>query len=130
MKAQCAERGFALIIVLWALALLSLVGSTLASIGRRQAYLTRNLLDNAVTQATAEGAVHRGIFALLDTSEHHWSPDGGIHVMRDGQHAVEVQIDDDFIPCRKDSSDGFALAFVRLRQAVIFGQNTPQNSGM
>ncbi len=70
------QRGFALLIVLWTLALLALLGTQLLATGRQDTQLARNLLDAAVLEAAANGAVQQAIFGMLDGSNQHWSADG------------------------------------------------------
>lgn len=70
------ERGFALLIVLWSLALLALLGTRVTSAGRTEAQLARNMRDAAVAEAAADGAVHQAVFHLLDRSEGRWVADG------------------------------------------------------
>ena len=70
------ERGFALLIVLWSLALLALLGTRVTSAGRTEAQLARNLRDAAVAEAAADGAIHQAVFHLLDRSARRWVADG------------------------------------------------------
>lgn len=70
------ERGFALLIVLWSLALLALLGTRVTSAGRTEAQLARNLRDAAMAEAAADGAIHQAVFHLLDRSSRRWVADG------------------------------------------------------
>lgn len=89
------QRGFALLIVLWALALLSLLGTQIVATGRQDTQLARNLLEAAVLEAAANGAVQRAIFWTLDSSGQHWRADGSEHFVRIGAANVAVRIDDE-----------------------------------
>ena len=62
------QRGFALLIVLWTLALLALLGTQLLATSRQHVQLAHNLLDAAALEAAANGAVQQAIFGVLDSS--------------------------------------------------------------
>ena len=70
------QRGFALLIVLWSLALLALIGTRLTAAGRTETQIAINLRANATAEALADGAVHEAIFHHIDRSERHWPADG------------------------------------------------------
>jgi general secretion pathway protein K len=74
--ADAGRRGFALILVLWALVLVSLIVAQLASTGRRETHIAGNLSAGAKAEAAADGAVYETIFRLLDASPEHWALDG------------------------------------------------------
>ncbi len=74
------QEGFALLIVLWALVLLSLILTQVLSAGRGEAQLASNLRASAEAEAVADGAVQNAIFHLLDPSPQHW-PLSGTHVV-------------------------------------------------
>jgi general secretion pathway protein K len=89
------QAGFALLIVLWTLSLLSLLGTQLVAAGRSDTQLARNLLDGATLEAAAEGAVQQAIFRLLDRPERRWVANGTEHVIRVGQAVVAVRLEDE-----------------------------------
>ncbi len=70
------EGGFALLVVLWSLALLALIGTHVTATGRSEAQLAANLRGAAAAEAAADGALHRTVFHLLDPSPRRWLPDG------------------------------------------------------
>jgi general secretion pathway protein K len=70
------EGGFALLVVLWSLALLALIGTHVTATGRAEAQLAANLRGAAAAEAAADGALHQAIFHLLDPSLRRWWPDG------------------------------------------------------
>jgi general secretion pathway protein K len=90
------QRGFALVTVLWALAFLSLLGTGLLANARLNTQRVRNLLDAAAAEAAAEAALHQTIFALLDTSERRWRPDGQVRLLAHGAHRMEVRVEDEY----------------------------------
>jgi general secretion pathway protein K len=93
MTRSCADqRGFALLIVLWTLALLALIGTQMLAAARQDTELARNLLDSAKLEAAADGAVQRAIFGLLDSSNAHWNADGATRIVHIGQVHVAVRI--------------------------------------
>jgi general secretion pathway protein K len=87
-----ADRGFALLLVLWTLVLLSLIGTRIAASGRAEAQLAANVRDAAVTQAAADGAIQEAVFHLLVAGDQHWAPSGRHRVALPGT-AVEVGIE-------------------------------------
>ena len=64
-RARDAAPGFALIIVLWALVLLTLLATQLTATGRAEARLASNLRGAAVAQAAADGCVYQTVEQLL-----------------------------------------------------------------
>ena len=70
------QRGFALLLVLWTLVLMTLVVSSLIAGGRGEVRLAANLRAAAVAEALADGAVHEAIFRVLDPSDAGWRVDG------------------------------------------------------
>jgi general secretion pathway protein K len=70
------EGGFALLLVLWSLALLALIGTQVSATGRAEALLAANLRAAAMAEAAADGAVHQAIFRLLAPAAQRWPADG------------------------------------------------------
>lgn len=60
-----SEQGFALLIVLWVLALIALVATRVLANGRVEARLAANLRGAAAAEAAADGAVFETAFRLL-----------------------------------------------------------------
>ncbi len=90
-----AQRGFALLIVLWTMILLALLVAEITSAGRSEAQLAANLRGAAVAEAAADGAETTAIFHYLDASALHWPADGLWHRLRIGDAAVAVSIIDE-----------------------------------
>ena len=63
-----SEEGLALIAVLWALTLLSLVAAALSFESRRGAHIAHNMVDNAVARAAADAGIRRAILDLVSTA--------------------------------------------------------------
>jgi general secretion pathway protein K len=89
------QRGFALPIVLLTIVFLSVLGTALVTAGRQSTQRARNLIDSAIAEAAADGAVHQAIFNLLDQSGMQWVPDSRIHVLRYGRYIAEVRVEDE-----------------------------------
>jgi general secretion pathway protein K len=89
-RALRGDRGFALLIVLWALVLLAFVGSQMGIAGRTATKIARNLLDNAQSEAAADAAVFQAGFQLLDDLRRGRRPALGIR--RAGSAAVPVTL--------------------------------------
>ncbi len=89
------SRGFALLIVLWSMALLALIGSQITAAGHSETRLATNLRANAVAEAAADGAVFEAVFHLMDGSAARWPPDGRAHRVRLPQAVVDVAMVDE-----------------------------------
>ncbi|MGI4950565.1 MAG: general secretion pathway protein GspK [Janthinobacterium lividum] len=76
-----ADRGFALVIVLWALVLLTLIGTQITAAGRSEAVLAANLRAAATAQAEADGWVFETILRLLGQAAGPWPPPPGPRVI-------------------------------------------------
>jgi general secretion pathway protein K len=87
-----AEGGFALLIVLWTLVLLTLLVSGLTASGRGEVKLAENLRDAAVAEAAADGAAQEAIFRLAAGQ---WTPALVPHELRVGDAVVTVRIQDE-----------------------------------
>jgi len=59
------ERGIALLIVLWGLALITLLALTVSSEGRSNLLVTRNLIAVTKARAAAEAGIHHALYEML-----------------------------------------------------------------
>jgi general secretion pathway protein K len=90
------SRGFALIIVLWAFVLISLIVIHLTASGRTELRIAGNLAANAAAQAAADGAIYQAIFNLLDPQQDdRWPLDGSTHEFQVANSRVTVLLDDE-----------------------------------
>ncbi len=90
------NRGFALIIVLWAVVLISLIVVHLTAAGRTELGIAGNLAANAAAQAAADGAIYRAIFNLLDSrQDERWPLDGSTHELQVGNSHVTLRLADE-----------------------------------
>lgn len=94
-RGRRSESGFALLIVLWTVFLLSLLITHLTAAGRSEARLAGNLRLEATAEAAADGAVMEAIFHSIDTSDRHWPADGAPHRIAAGGADVVLRIDNE-----------------------------------
>ncbi len=87
------QRGVALLIVLWSLALLALLGTQVLTTSRQDTELAHNQLGAATLEMAADGAVQQAVWHVLDGSSNHWNADGLVHMIRVGATVVAVHID-------------------------------------
>jgi len=85
-------RGFALVLVLWASALLSVIAAGFAFAMRAETQSAGHLADAARAGALAEAGVRRGILALLDPSENAWRADGTEQQVTLGEATLRIRL--------------------------------------
>ncbi|MGE4481410.1 hypothetical protein [Acidocella sp.] len=85
------DRGFALLVVLWSLVLITLLITTLLASGRTDTRLANNIRDAAMARAAADGAINETIFHLLG-HDGGWAEDGPAHELAVGRSMVWVQV--------------------------------------
>lgn len=90
------ERGVALILVLWVLALLTVLMVGFAGDARTELQLARNQWQSAQARAIADYGVAVALLNLLDsTPEARWRVDGQPHRLRYDDGTVEVSVTDE-----------------------------------
>ena len=109
------EWGFALLIVLWTLALLSFLIIQMVAAARTEAQIALNLRSNIVQESNADGAFYAAAFHLLDPSDQHWDADGVVHELRIPGGTVAVQVTDEA------NKVNLNTASVDLLRAVLLG---------
>ena len=91
-----ADRGFALLIVLWTLVLIAFIVAKVTAAGRTEVQIAANLAANAAAQAAADGAIYQAIFQLSDPApDHHWTADGSTHELVIGKSRIMLRIEDE-----------------------------------
>ena len=85
-------RGFALVIVLWSLVLLSFVITHIVATGRTEARIAANLAANADAEAQADGAVMETVFRLIDASDAHWPTTPGRYALNLRRGKAEIAV--------------------------------------
>ena len=92
-----AQRGIALIMVLWLTVLIAVIGSSFAFSMRGEALAARNTMSLAQARAAADGAVDRTAFELWRprVSPEAWTADGLRHTWTDGDVTLTVMATDE-----------------------------------
>jgi general secretion pathway protein K len=104
------EEGLALVSVLWALSILSLIAASMMSMGTLSVAMERNALRRAQADATTDAALALGILGLLDPRpERRWRVDG-----------VAQNATFDGMPLRIAIQDEFGLIDLNTAAADVF----------
>jgi general secretion pathway protein K len=131
------ERGFALLVVLWSLVLISLLTMQVLASGRTAIELADNVRAGAEAQARADGAINEALFHLFSGGMDHWSADGTTHVLGTAGGPIYVQIrllDDKINPNLASaallaglfqSCGGTKAQALHLADAIIQWRSTP-----
>jgi len=88
-----ADRGFALLIVLWAVVLLALLATRIAASGRSEMQLAANLRNAAVAEAAADAAVYETAYYLSEVGRQRWGLEGAHHIALP-QASVDFRVED------------------------------------
>ncbi len=90
------QTGLALVIVLWIVAVLSLLAASFGLGVRREAYFMRHLAETGQLRAAAEAALHYAAFMLaLPDQELRWRADGSVYALKLGEFELRVQLADE-----------------------------------
>lgn len=97
------HRGIALVLVLWVLALLTVIAVGLTTAQRTESVLTRNQLAAARFRAAAEAGIAWTALHLLappsafeDQADAAWIPDGAPRPFAFGDETLEIRIDNEY----------------------------------
>jgi general secretion pathway protein K len=74
-------RGFALLIVLWSMALMALIVAEIGLGGRTESRIAANLVANAKAAAVSDGAVMEAIYRLSRPTDDRWTANGETHLL-------------------------------------------------
>jgi general secretion pathway protein K len=88
------EKGFALLIVLWSLAVLSVLVIHVGVIGRGEAKIAGNLRVGTQREALVDGAVFEAAFRVLDHSGGRWGADGTLRTLKLDGVLIAIRIQD------------------------------------
>ncbi len=88
------DRGFALLIVLWAVVLLTLLATQLTAAGRTELQLAANLRSAAAAETAADGAIYEAVYHLLDPSDT-WTADGAERALRVPGGRAVLRVEDE-----------------------------------
>jgi general secretion pathway protein K len=87
------DKGFALLLVLWVIALLTVLAFSLSFGTRTQAKIDRNQYDKARAQTSADAGVNLAILGILGrTSETRWRLDGSPRELTFGDTTIRVKV--------------------------------------
>ena len=89
------DRGFALLLVLWTMALLSLLAAQVTGAGRAETRLAAALREGAQLEAAADAAANETIWHMLDGSGDYWPPGAMSRVIEEPAGAVTVTVSDE-----------------------------------
>jgi general secretion pathway protein K len=89
---QC---GFALLIVLWMLVLITFIVGYVISTGRSEIQISMNIAANAAASAAADGAVFQTIFAFSNPEGQRPAADGSIRKVVVGRSVVTLRLEDE-----------------------------------
>ncbi len=89
------EKGFALLLVLWTMALLSLLAAQVTGAGRAQTRLANALRSGAQLQAAADAATYETIWHMLDGGGDFWTPGALTTVINEPAGPVSVTVTDE-----------------------------------
>jgi general secretion pathway protein K len=97
LKARGAHNyGFALIIVLWYIVLISFITAHIVASGRTELQIVNNRLANAMAREAADGAIFEAIFRQSAMGSDEWWPaDGSVHEIAVGDSRVSVRLEDE-----------------------------------
>jgi len=87
------NKGFALLVVLWTLALIGFIVAHITASGRTEIRIANNLVANAVALAAADGAIYEAMFNLSDPRpDQRWPVDGGPRELLIGHTQVTLRL--------------------------------------
>ncbi len=90
-----SEKGFALLLVLWSMALLALLGAQVTGAGRAETRLAAALRGGAQLQAAADGAIYETIWHLMPGGGDYWEPGASTRILEEPGGRVVVTIEDE-----------------------------------
>ena len=114
---QRNQRGFALLVVLWTLALLALLGTWLVVAARERMAMAQDLRTAATLELAADGATQHAIFEILKGQ---WTPDGTTRAVRIGAVNVSVFLEDEALKLNPNYASAEELQ--ALLQQLSVGQ--------
>lgn len=84
------QRGIALVMVLWAVALLMVIGASFAFETRTEAMLSANLVDKVRADAAMEAGIVRAITALIQPRDLRWPDSRAVRPLRFGDAELRI----------------------------------------
>lgn len=111
-------RGFALLLVLWSVALLALLGTYITATGDRETRIADALRGSAVAEAAADAAIFTAGFYQLDAADRRWPVNGGVREQRSPGVVVRVSLTDEHWRVPLNGSPPMVLAAL-LQEAGV-----------
>ncbi len=91
-----AERGFALLLVIWVVALLAVLAAGVAADSSSEAMIARNRMDAAQARALADSGVTLAILGVLDPNPAtRWPADGRVRKVRFAKGSIAITLQDE-----------------------------------
>jgi general secretion pathway protein K len=91
-RSLAQERGFAILIVLWTLVLISLIMAHVVAMARSETDIAASLRAGAQLSAQADGGIYDAVFHVLDQSAAHWTADGTRHLEQGPSASLLIRI--------------------------------------
>jgi general secretion pathway protein K len=117
VSAEAAERGFALLLVIWIMALLAVLAGGMAADTRSAARIMRNRIDTGHARARAEAGVALAVYNLLEPNPAlQWPVDGRPRLENydEGEVTVTVQDENGKVDVNAASAELIAGLFATL----------------
>ncbi|MDY0330449.1 MAG: type II secretion system protein GspK [Thiomonas sp.] len=97
ISAPVAQRGIALILVLWVLVLLTIIAGSFAYSVHTSTQMAANAIETAKARELADGGVMKGVFELLSAQNlpTAWKANGQTHRMQIEGHDIAVTLTDE-----------------------------------
>jgi general secretion pathway protein K len=108
-RRRSAQKGFALLIVLWTVGFLALLGSRIVAAGRSDTRLADNLKQDAVLQAAADGALQNVMFLVMAARDPSLQPNGMVREIRIGPTPVLVRVENESDRVNLNTASGALL---------------------
>jgi general secretion pathway protein K len=90
---KSAKNGFALVLVLWVLSLLTIMAGSFALTMRRESTITAGIKDNAAAAAAAEAGIAYAEIMLLNPDQNkRWRADGNIYQVDFGELQIRLRL--------------------------------------
>lgn len=87
------KNGFALVLVLWVLSLLTIMAGSFALTMRRESTITAGIKDNAAAAAAAEAGIAYAEMMLLQTDQNkRWRAEGDIYQVNFGDNQIRLRL--------------------------------------
>ena len=113
------ERGWALVSVLWAIAVLAMIAAAMQSLSFSTAVQERHAIDRAAADAALDAAVMRAILGLSDARPaQRWRVDGVAQVYDFGGFRMGVAVQDELGRIDLNAADGTLIAQLLRSQGM------------